>query len=471
MFGKTWALTLALLLGLSGCGTTGGDTESPIQGMRDTGTAAEEGREEKTEQTQGEKEESLPPAVEIAPAGKVLAIGYSHTAGLKQNGRVVACGPKGGHSRGQCKVSNGWEDIISLDAGGYFTAGLRADGTVVVAGGYVYTEDWRDIVEIKAAGSLLAGLKSDGTVVAAGRNDEGGCEVSGWTDIAEIEVGSLHVVGIKKDGSALVSGTVEDDQFDVGDWKLCLPGEMVAREGSGRNAEMIEKNISRNAVIAAAWDDTYGLRSDGSVIATTEALNLDSGVKGLKAVVRGRWNVYALSAEGRVLPVMIRKPENIGIVSGWTDIVALGEVGWGDFVAGVKSDGTVVVSDSEHEDYDIEGWTDMATISAGNEHIVGLKSNGTVVADGDNYYEECKVSDWTDMVAVAAGNSYTVGLRADGTVVATGDNDYGQCDVSDWKDIVAITAGQNHTAGLKADGTMVSAGECDVSGLTGIAQP
>ena len=33
---------------------------------------------------------------------------------------------------------------------------------------------------------------------------------------------------------------------------------------------------------------------------------------------------------------------------------------------------------------------------------------------------------------VAAGGSHIVGLKSDGTVVATGSNTYGQCNVSDW---------------------------------------
>ena len=61
-------------------------------------------------------------------------------------------------------------------------------------------------------------------------------------------------------------------------------------------------------------------------------------------------------------------------------------------------------------------------------------------------------------MAIHAGDRYTVGLRSDGTVVATGDNDYGQCDVSGWTDIVAIHAGDRYTVGLKSDGTIVTTG-------------
>ena len=74
-------------------------------------------------------------------------------------------------------------------------------------------------------------------------------------------------------------------------------------------------------------------------------------------------------------------------------------------------------------------------VAAGRWHTVGLRSDGTVVATGDNDDGQCDVDSWSDIVAVAAGACHTVGLRSDGTVVAAGWNDLGQCDVSDWKDI------------------------------------
>ncbi|GGH50879.1 hypothetical protein GCM10008014_16300 [Paenibacillus silvae] len=40
-----------------------------------------------------------------------------------------------------------------------------------------------------------------------------------------------------------------------------------------------------------------------------------------------------------------------------------------------------------------------------------------------------------DIVAVTAGSYHTVGLKSDGTMVAVGDNDYVQCDISRWSSI------------------------------------
>jgi len=97
-------------------------------------------------------------------------------------------------------------------------------------------------------------------------------------------------------------------------------------------------------------------------------------------------------------------------------------------------------------------------VSAGGYHIVGLESDGTVVAMGDNTYGQCNVDGWTDIIQVALGLGHTVGLKSDGTVVTVGDNPYGQRNVGGWTDIIQIAAGWQHTVGLKSDGTMVAAG-------------
>ena len=134
----------------------------------------------------------------------------------------------------------------------------------------------------------------------------------------------------------------------------------------------------------------------------------------------------------------------------------------GDHTVGLKADGTVVAAGSNNwGQCDVAGLKDIVAVSAGDDYTVGLKADGTVVAVGDNNVGQCDVADWTDIVAVSAGLSHTAGLKADGTVVAVGDNDEGQCDVAGWKDIVAVSAGKFHTVGLKADGTVVAVGDND----------
>ena len=163
----------------------------------------------------------------------------------------------------------------------------------------------------------------------------------------------------------------------------------------------------------------------------------------------------------------------------WDRIAAREVISAGDeHTVGLRADGTVVAVGNRYgyDDYgqcDVSDWTDIVAITAGKYHTVGLRADGTVVAVGYNFNGQCDVSGWTYIVAIAAGRDHTVGLRADGTVAAVGYDQYGQCDVSDWTDIVAIAAEDSYTVGLRSDGTVVAVGynycgRCDVSDWTDI---
>ena len=167
----------------------------------------------------------------------------------------------------------------------------------------------------------------------------------------------------------------------------------------------------------------------------------------------------------------------------WEQIAQRGTVSAGDdHTVGLLADGTVVAAGYNPDGQcDVSGWTDVVAVSAGDSHTAGLLADGTVVATGSNRDGQCDVSGWENVVAVSAGYRHTVGLLADGTVVATGDNKYGQCNVSGWTDVVAVSAGYSHTVGLRADGTVVATkfiahqqyyhGQCDVSDWRGIKLP
>jgi alpha-tubulin suppressor-like RCC1 family protein len=100
---------------------------------------------------------------------------------------------------------------------------------------------------------------------------------------------------------------------------------------------------------------------------------------------------------------------------------------------------------------------DIIDIAVGNMHIIGLKSDGTVIASTifEDLYGETDVDSWQDIVAVYAGLDWSVGLRADGTVVASGKNDKSQCNVESWKDVVSIAIGDDSTLAITSDGTVL----------------
>jgi alpha-tubulin suppressor-like RCC1 family protein len=154
------------------------------------------------------------------------------------------------------------------------------------------------------------------------------------------------------------------------------------------------------------------------------------------------------------------KNERILNVDGWKDIVAISA--GTRTILGLKSDGTVVATgDNTNGQCNVINWKDITAVSAGTYFSAGLKNDGTVIIS-DNAYEELNMQDvenWKDIVAISAGTKHLVGLKSDGTVVAVGDNNYSQCNVSDWQDISSISAGDFFTVGLRADGTTVGTGK------------
>lgn len=110
-------------------------------------------------------------------------------------------------------------------------------------------------------------------------------------------------------------------------------------------------------------------------------------------------------------------------------------------------------------------------VACGDDHIVGLRKDGTVVVAGNCRYGEDNVGDWTDIVKVAADDICTYGLKKDGTIVVTG---WLLCedtiaDMLSWTDLVDFAVNEKTAVGLKADGTVVlSSYEADVSSWTDV---
>lgn len=119
------------------------------------------------------------------------------------------------------------------------------------------------------------------------------------------------------------------------------------------------------------------------------------------------------------------------------------------------------------------GWKDIISVSCGHNHVVGLREDGHVVANGSNKDGQCEVDDWTNVIQVDTGTYFTAGLRKDGRVYVAGDEKL-FASVSGWRDVVQISASRDHLLALRSDGTCLAAGsndngECDVAELKNIA--
>ena len=268
-------------------------------------------------------------------------------------------------------------------------------------GGSTVTQRDRTILAtrlIAAGDSHTLGVKSDGTVIAAGKNRNGQCDVGNWTNIMAVAAGNDFSVGILRDGTAITCGKKHSNSRHIRGWK--------------------------NVVAASAGaEDIIGLTADGTAIFSSNSSLAE-------------WI--------------------------WPNILSVEASGYSTLLGVTKARGVVVggCSDPRFSSY-IMNWTDIMAIASGSTHIVGLRSNGTVVAIWDDRYNfgQCNTDGWRNIIAIAAGMDHTVGLKADGTVVAVGANSNGACNVAGWRNIIAIAAGMHHTVGLKSDGTLIAVGE------------
>jgi len=146
----------------------------------------------------------------------------------------------------------------------------------------------------------------------------------------------------------------------------------------------------------------------------------------------------------------------------WASVVNYETVVIDDGFLGIRADGTVVSHYGDAPFPGTEAWTDIVQLAReGNyEHVAGLRSDGTVVVCCmDHRYcrgEDCDTSGWTDIVEIAMDSFAIYGLRRDGTIVHTEMNKYSAEVIDPWRDIVDISANYHTLLGITAEGRVIS---------------
>ena len=152
---------------------------------------------------------------------------------------------------------------------------------------------------------------------------------------------------------------------------------------------------------------------------------------------------------------------------------------WGQNSSGQLGDGTTISRSSPTRSV---SFTDWISASAGREHSLGVRANGTIWAWGRNSYGQLGnniasiinqsspvsvIGGFTDWISASAGGYHSIGVRANGTLWAWGSNGFGQLGnntvisnrspvlaVGGFTDWISASAGDDHSLGVRANGTL-----------------
>lgn len=231
------------------------------------------------------------------------------------------------------------------------------------------------------------------------------------------------------------------------------------------------------AAISGSDNNVYVLLSNGTVKAW--GLNEFGGLGNNS--LRNSYTpvyVYDLTGTGRLYDIT-------AIAAGNQFGVALSSTGyvytWGSNEFGALGDsltGTTTVNGVNVAAYSVQaGVRTIVNISAKSNHVLAVKSDGTVWGWGQNenytlangtdsqYNSPTQIPLLSGVTKVSAGEKHSLALTSSGTVYAWGDNDYGQLGftgadtarptlVSGLTGVTAIAAGRHSSYALTSDGTV-----------------
>jgi alpha-tubulin suppressor-like RCC1 family protein len=467
-----------------------------------------------------------------------MGCGIWHNLALKSDGTVVAWGA-GDHGN---DIPNGLSDVVSIAAGYLHSLALKLDGTVVAwgkndSGQTNVPAGLTNVVAVAAGGLYSLALKSDGTVVAWGSDSAGQTQLP--TDlgrVAALAAGEQHCLVLANDGLPFIqtqlprrvipAGGASTLRIQaVGAWPLCYQWRLNGSEiGGATNALLNLTNFGSSQVGAytvvvsnrfgaaistpvqvdivpfllvgqpedqnvwAAQTASFGVNVQsplplayqwlfngsalpGETNSSLTLVDVSPSAAGGYSVSVNNWFGSVTSREARLTVNQLalwgqNTPQQLSV--GQANVVAIAAA---DHIVVLKSDGTVVAwGPNDHGQTNVPaGLSNVVAVAAGAANSLALKADGTAVSWGGDSVVPAGLP---ALVGIAAGPG-SLGLTAGGDVV--GWDAFGQPLVEPFapppnlRGVVAIAAGERHFLALKADGTIVAwGGYGDQPGLTNV---
>ena len=448
------AIPLILSLVVSGCGMSSQQTMTQTSSVQSENSAQSDENISQSSENSTDAELFQPPWDESTVEPDPAFYGYGNEYGcafIRPDGTVASEGFLDGVSSEMdtwCGVKQ-----LALQYDGCATYGLLSDGTVSFTGelygeSLKKVENWTDVEQLYPYRTMSRFDSLDSIHAMVGLSKKGELlypykpyrviykpydEISAlsWSNIKMFDTQSLNFA-VMRDGKVLCDDGAERNDFE---YMETLSG--VKKIGGEARIEFF---------------DCYVLMEDGSI------------------VYPYNFTEFSHLKEDRLKELTEFKES----IENWTNIEDIYSY-FPESLIGIGKDHTVkteFVSSFWDENFVFtpENWTDIRQFVYNympNFHgFFGIKGDGSVVyaysksqTDLDLGLMLKPIDDWENIIALDYSENHVVGLKIDGTVVATGDNSYGQCDVSEWTDIISIVAGPTYTAGLQSDGTIVIAGQ------------
>ena len=159
----------------------------------------------------------------------------------------------------------------------------------------------------------------DGTVKARGDNEERQCDVEEWDHVVAVAASNFHSLGLRTDGTVYAAGADRSGECQVDTWQ--------------------------NVVAIEAYPDlSLGVTADGTVL-----------VAGIS-----------------------REEIDISVVARWNDMRDI--VCGGEFVIGLKKDGSLVWEGATNGPAQNSNWENVENLKIKDNKLLGIESDGTVHA-------------------------------------------------------------------------------------------
>lgn len=322
------------------------------------------------------------------------------------------------HAR-KCRLQLAPQNIATtISAGIQHSTVLDNNGIAICTDDRYQLKNWNNIISVSGLGTMIIGLTKDGKVKVDGQppigaatfDDVVSIDVEQWNinnTFIQVASGEQFVAALTSNNKVLIKGLNDYNQTDAQNWKNIIS-------------------------IATGWRHIVGLDSNGEV--HIAGYNAEEQLKKINKNKENWDNIIAISAGGG------NNEEYNGKIIGNGHTVALRE-----------DKKVFAVGNNKYNQCEVEDWSDIIAISAGDWHTVGLKKDGTVVStipdtstpgalytDDGLYIGACYVNseEWTDIVAISAGCGTTIGLKKDGKIITAGFNDCNQCsNAKDWSNI------------------------------------